>query len=318
LIITEKSLVSVIIPSYNHACYIEQAVKSVWRQTYSNIELIVVDDGSRDNSLQILKELEDNSPIPMKVLYHQENKGPAKTLNHGIQESSGDLITLLASDDYFHEDKIKKQISFFLNHQDSILVHSNYYTVDNNKIIGSSKNISDSYPAEGNCFVSFVKSDSTIFSVTIMYPRSLYYKVGGYDECFAMEDLPFFLKALKYGAVGFIEDCLVYKRGVAGSLGKQYLTLLQGSVGAYQKIKADIDKDLFELSIDRLYRRFARSAILSGEFLIALKIIQEKRKENPRANVGVMWILESVIKYFRQFIPAIFRVTFKKLFGKKR
>ena len=98
----ELPLVSVLMPAYNHQQFVEQAVRSVWAQTYKNIELIVIDDGSSDRTLEILKRLSLQSPISMKVDTHA-NQGICRTLNKCFDLSRGELIAFLASDDQYSE-----------------------------------------------------------------------------------------------------------------------------------------------------------------------------------------------------------------------
>ncbi len=103
------SLVSVIIPSYNHEKYVEVAIRSIWEQTYKNIELIVIDDGSKDNSVEIIKHLEKISPIQMSVVV-KSNEGICKTLNLGLSLSKGKYICFIASDDMYLPSKIFSQV----------------------------------------------------------------------------------------------------------------------------------------------------------------------------------------------------------------
>ena len=104
----DEKIVSVIMPSYNHADYIEKAIRSVFEQTYTKIELIVIDDGSTDNSKEILKELAQR--YEFKLIF-QQNSGVCKTLNRAIRDfATGDYIALLASDDHWHSRKIELQM----------------------------------------------------------------------------------------------------------------------------------------------------------------------------------------------------------------
>lgn len=99
-------LVSVIMPCYNTERYIEKSVYSVLNQTYKNIELIVIDDGSTDSSLNILKTIQTGDKR-LKVL-SQKNKGPGPARNKGLKEASGDYIAFLDSDDFWSLDCIEK------------------------------------------------------------------------------------------------------------------------------------------------------------------------------------------------------------------
>ena len=102
-----EKLVSVIIASFNHEKYIKEAVDSVLNQTYKNIELIVEDDCSSDNTLKILKSIKDDR---LKVIDGKRNKGAVKTFNHLLSMCHGEYIGILGSDDVWYEDKIEKQV----------------------------------------------------------------------------------------------------------------------------------------------------------------------------------------------------------------
>ena len=100
----DKPLISIIIPCYNDAKYIEQSVNSALNQTYSNKEVIVVDDGSNVETKQILKKLE---PKLIKLIT-QENKGQSTARNVGINAAKGEYILTLDSDDYFEPTFLEK------------------------------------------------------------------------------------------------------------------------------------------------------------------------------------------------------------------
>jgi len=125
------SYVSVIIPTYNGAQYLEEAVSSVINQTYKKLECIIVDDGSTDNTHQLCQNLiKKDSRI--KYVY-QSNRGPGSARNRGIKESKGDWIQLLDSDDWLNEDKIRFQLEYFRktanNSGDNIVLFSDYKVI---------------------------------------------------------------------------------------------------------------------------------------------------------------------------------------------
>jgi glycosyltransferase involved in cell wall biosynthesis len=124
--------VSVIIPLYNGEKYINQAIESVLEQTYTNYEIIVVDDGSTDNSKQIL------SPYFDKIKYiYQKNQGVAAARNKGLEIATGDYIAFLDQDDYWLENKLERQINCFQSLPQISIIHSGWYRVnENNQIKG--------------------------------------------------------------------------------------------------------------------------------------------------------------------------------------
>ena len=103
-------LVSICCISYNHSKFLEQAIESFWAQTYKNIEILALDDGSKDNSYEILKELKEKSPCNMEV-FQQENSGSIpKNFNFLLKKAKGKYVTIISLDDYLLPDAIEPQI----------------------------------------------------------------------------------------------------------------------------------------------------------------------------------------------------------------
>jgi glycosyltransferase involved in cell wall biosynthesis len=104
--------ISILMASYNYDCFIKQAIDSVLDQTYSNWELIVIDDGSKDNSVEVIKEYCKNFPDKIFLYQHENNlnKGLSQTLELGLKNATGDYIAFLESDDYWAENYLEEKI----------------------------------------------------------------------------------------------------------------------------------------------------------------------------------------------------------------
>ena len=113
-------LVSVLMTSYNHERFIQEAIESVLAQTCSDLELIVVDDASKDGSREIIKELQRKDKR-IKPVFHASNKGIARTINDGIENSSGKYLALIASDDLWREDKLEKQLEILEKNENRVV-----------------------------------------------------------------------------------------------------------------------------------------------------------------------------------------------------
>lgn len=113
-------LISVIMPSYNHERYISEAIESVLNQTFTDFELIIIDDASKDKSREIIKAYEEKDSR-IRAIFHNENKGIAKTLNDGIEKAGGKFIALFASDDVWVKDKLKKQLETLEKNEDLVV-----------------------------------------------------------------------------------------------------------------------------------------------------------------------------------------------------
>ncbi len=131
----QKQLVSVVIPLYNAEKYIEETMQSILNQTYQNIEIIVVDDGSKDQSPTIVKELQRKHPEKVRYI-HQKNQGVSVARNTGIEHANGEYVAFLDSDDLWHPSKIEKQVqSMHLNNMDACYCgYMNFYEETGEKV----------------------------------------------------------------------------------------------------------------------------------------------------------------------------------------
>lgn len=179
-----NDLVSVIIPSYNHEKYIKDCVMSVINQTYKNLEILVIDDCSTDNSKTILKKIKDNR---LKVLYSKTNKGTVRTINQLTAKCHGKYIAIIGSDDLWVEDKVEKQINFLKKHKDIGAVFSladiidendNLYVDDDsfNQNIFKSENMSS-----GKRLRMFFESGNHLCHSSSLIRKSVIDKIGLYD-----------------------------------------------------------------------------------------------------------------------------------------
>jgi glycosyltransferase involved in cell wall biosynthesis len=126
-------LVSIITPNYNGATYIASTIQSVINQTYTNWELIIVDDCSTDNSVDIIEEYIRNDKRIKLYKMHKNNSLPSVPRNFGIEKASGDFIAFLDSDDLWLPDKLQEQIEL-ANKKDAAVVYSYYEKIDHNGV----------------------------------------------------------------------------------------------------------------------------------------------------------------------------------------
>ena len=169
--------VTVYITNYNYRQYIEKAINSVLNQTYNNLEILIIDDGSSDGSNEIIEKYSNISNI--KIIY-QKNKGLIITNNIALRLAQGDYIMRLDADDYLDKNAIKLMVDEFNEDSELGLVFPNYFIVDENeniinvrvRIPSEVNNVKDN-PAHGACTL-----------IKTAYLRS----IGGYDETFTCQD----------------------------------------------------------------------------------------------------------------------------------
>jgi glycosyltransferase involved in cell wall biosynthesis len=129
----QNPLVSVIIGNYNYGRFLDEAINSVWQQTYQHFELIVVDDGSTDNSREVIESYGEKI-----IAIFQPNKGQGEAFNMGIAKAQGEIICFLDADDYYHPDKLSKIVNGFRNHPRWVQISHGRIAVDGDRTpIGS-------------------------------------------------------------------------------------------------------------------------------------------------------------------------------------
>jgi len=190
-------LVSIIIPCFNYGHYLTDCIQSALNQSYPNVEVIVIDDDSTDNTGDVAKQF---SKVKYVRIKHQGNKTPAHALNVGIQVSSGDFIIFLGADDKLDPLYVTKCFELF-----------NCKTSANKNRVGfiwtgyqsfGDMNITDLPYVEKLTKWNYDHSGGQVGSMLV--PKPLYLQIGGYDESLPQyEDLDWVIRACKRGYVGF-------------------------------------------------------------------------------------------------------------------
>ena len=211
----DEPLVSAIVPSYNHEAYIEECILSIVNQTYKNIELIVIDDGSKDHSREILQRLQKQYGF---ILVFQENQGVAKTLNKAIRQyAHGKYITGSASDDFLMLDKIERQVNYMESDPGCSLVFGKVHMVDSHSQIIEGLTIIDPVenptkaPVKNVPFESLIGSNC-IPTPSIMYRKDRWEQCGGYDENAIIEDWELWLKLAYSGKIVYLDEYFAFYR----------------------------------------------------------------------------------------------------------
>lgn len=201
-------LVSILIPLYNHEQYINECLDSIKNQTYSNVEVVIVNDGSSDNSEKIVKQWIENNPNLNIKYISQENQGVTKTLNKMIGLSKGEYITLCASDDILKEESIEKRVEFLkINPLMEACIGDANVIGTNSELVNESAMKSlfyADYKRLENNIVNELVLNWSVVGPTFLAKKSLYEKVGMYDENLSVEDREFYLRLLANNLLGFI------------------------------------------------------------------------------------------------------------------
>lgn len=208
--IIKNPLVSIIVPSYNHAQYIEQCIESIVSQDYDNYELIVIDDGSVDESPLILQKLQNKYGFYLEM---NKNQGLSKTLNRGFKDlAKGKYFTFCASDDYWMPGKLKKQVQFLEENPDYAMVYGKAIIVDETGQILHEYNQKKEHKLKGGYIFKELIFLDFHPPVNYMLRAEVIRELGYYREHIWAEDFDMNLRiAIKY-PIGFINEFLSYYR----------------------------------------------------------------------------------------------------------
>ncbi|ENK0837455.1 glycosyltransferase [Clostridium botulinum] len=196
-----------IIPNYNKAKYLKKCIDSIISQTYEDLELIIIDDCSTDNSIEVIELYKSFSNV--KIIKHKRNMGKSYTFNEGFKEAKGDYVTIMGSDDYITSNAIE-EIDKFLSQQNSKIdfIYTDFYIYDNEENKTKNGYISKDITIEELLF------GCNITSLCTFYSKDLINNVTGFDEEFTIrgQDYDFIIRALDYGNNVYLDKKLAFYR----------------------------------------------------------------------------------------------------------
>lgn len=211
--------ISVVIPSYNHRHFIEKAVASVLNQSECDLELIVIDDGSTDDSLTYLRQIND----PRFILVEQANAGAHNAINRGLELAKGDYLAILNSDDIFHPDRLRRCVEAL--EQDNAELVTTWIEVINadgkplgvkqawqNMLPWSVPNIEKSFSATNDFALNLLVSNFVSTTSNIVFTRKLYDEIGGMRNLRFAHDWDFMFRAVDaYKCIVLPEALMQYR-----------------------------------------------------------------------------------------------------------
>jgi glycosyltransferase involved in cell wall biosynthesis len=206
--------VSVVIPTYNRYRLLRRAIASLQAQSFAPKEIIVVDDGSSDETAQIQQD------FPEIIYIYQTNQGVSAARNRGIQEASSEWIAFLDSDDEWHKEKLHKQVAFHKNNPDILMSYTDEVWIRDGKRV----NIPKKFQKIGkDAFVENIEY-CNIAPSSVMMHRTLFTQVGFFDETLEVcEDYDLWLRVAHNHHIGLIREKFINKHaGESEQLGFKY------------------------------------------------------------------------------------------------
>lgn len=225
-------MVSVIIPSYNREKTIERAVMSVLNQTYKDLELIVVDDCSKDNTVEVLKSIKDDR---LKIIRLEKNSGACVARNVGVENAQGDYIAFQDSDDEWLLDKLEKQMAIFEKEKvDLVFCAFNRF--------GLGKNLTCPKLSEGIVERKVLLEDSRISTQTLVGKKECFENVKFDPEMPRLQDYDITIRLSKKYSIYFVNEPLVNMYVQNDSISKNKNKMIRAETIIFSKYKDDIEK----------------------------------------------------------------------------
>jgi len=257
----KEGLVSVIIPNYNYAQYLRGAIESVLGQTYSNIEIIVVDDGSTDGSKELIGSF-GNKITPV----FQRNEGVSAARNNAVNASSGEYLAFLDADDSWMPEKVEKQFNLFQTDSALGLVHVGVIEVDENgstlleRFEGLDGEISND--------LLMLKREGILGGGSgLMVPRKVFDEVGGFDlRLSTSADWDLFYQISSRYQVGFVPELLLKYRIHGSNMHGNVAVMEHDMTTAFEKIFRGESTPLSRQSYGGLYKTLAGSYFRAGDY----------------------------------------------------
>ncbi|MEO5646614.1 MAG: glycosyltransferase [Candidatus Paceibacterota bacterium] len=307
----QKKLISIIIAAYNSEKYLAQAIESAIEQTYQHIEIVVVNDGSTDDTINLIESYaKKDSRI---VLISQANAGPSTARNTGFKNATGEYFCILDADDIMLPDKIESQVEFLEKHEFADFTYSKvYYFMEGENTIYSH----DLATINGTrVYKKLLQYGNFIYTSTVFFRRSVFETYGGFDEQLrSAEEFDYWL-SLAGNGVNFLHQ-------------DKYLTLCRSrgdgltsdSVTMYSTAVAVFDKHFGHNKYPNLAKATSRQYI-KNKFLLAFS---KARKPAPatvtvvgKSSTNFFSISHHINNLFILLRKIKFSFTFKKIHDKK-
>ncbi|MBU0966617.1 MAG: glycosyltransferase [Proteobacteria bacterium] len=263
-------IVSVIIPSYNHQQYIAQAITSVLGQTWPEIDLIVIDDASTDDSAGVINRILAERG-GFRFVRRQQNRGLISSLNQGLEMAKGQYFCELASDDFLPHDSIEKRARFFADHQGHVALFADAFRVEGDMETGTRVLEDDKRRClfrQSDPLPSMLQGVLPIFA-TGMFRTEILRKIGGFDpqyKCYEDLEMPVLLTLA--GKVGFLDEPVLCRREHATNVSSTTATIRTDKILCYEKLSRNPDlatyTSLIRYQLRRSYLALGRHLTAHG------------------------------------------------------
>jgi len=270
--------VSVVIPTYNRSAMVERAVRSVQAQTYTNLDIIIIDDGSTDDTGQRVAALQEEDQR-IRYIRHEKNRGAQAARNSGLRAATGDYIAFLDSDNEWLPQKIETQMALFTARPASPgVVYCGFSRVNSNQQL-----MHNYIPQFRGQVYPRVLQDWLTDTSTLLIRREMLEKIGGVDETLrAYHEWDLCIRLARECEFDFAPDCLtIYHEHSGPSISKNLMIDAAGYQSVVERYQSDIRRECGKKSLSRHYLKTARLFVLADEFDMAKKYFRKSIQQDP-------------------------------------
>lgn len=247
--------VSVVVPSYNHAHYVSDCLRSIFKQTHAPSELVVIDDGSTDHSLAVIERELKDCPFPCELVA-RDNRGLCATLNDALARTGGDFFAYLGSDDLWLADFLRERVAVLRSRERAVLAYGHAFLIDaENRVVDSTEDWADY--ADGDARAMLLGTTAPL-SPTVLYRRAAVER-HGWREGARLEDYELYLKLAAEGEFAFDPRPLAAWRWHGANASRDQRMMLDEQLAAQRRAGALLRLDERELSRLHARLRFERA-----------------------------------------------------------
>jgi glycosyltransferase involved in cell wall biosynthesis len=289
-------LVTIICLCYNHERFLREALDSVLAQTYVNLEIIIVDDCSTDNSPEIIKEFVAGNP-QLSYISTRLNMGNTRAFNMGLELAKGEFTIDFATDDVLLPDRVEKQVNAFLKLGPSYgVVYSDaLYINDRSEPLYLHSSRFKPAP-DGDVFAEVV-GRYFICPPTMMMRRKVFEDLDGYDETLAYEDFDFWVRSARYYKYSYLPEVTTHRRLHPKSLTNTFYTsegrMLRSTIKVCEKAAGLVQNLSEEASLIKRLKYEIRHAYLTNHFLETAQFLEMLFKHDK--SPGIVYRLIKIL-----------------------
>ena len=293
--------VTVVIPTYNAAVYLTETLESVCTQNYGDFELLIVDDGSRDDTVELARRFE--SRVALRII-EQANAGPAAARNNGVRNARGEYVAFIDSDDLMLPRRLAAQVAMLGGDPSLGLVHTDLMTFDEHGVVHTTRR-AFSDPCGGRILDKLL-IDNSITTSTVMAPRARLIEAGLFDETRRIsEDFDLWLRMAERWSVGYVDEAAVKYRRRPGSLSEDKLRTGLAAldvVETWWRAHPDYARDhraLYRRSLAKHLEVAGSAAVAQGGIAIGLKCLARALRLAPTHATTWKWIVKAFLAPLR-------------------